>query len=204
MGANKKAPRTARFDRPYYERHYYNQRTAVNTRADMQRLARLIAGYVDYLELPIKRILDAGCGCGWLRAPLLRLFADANYSGLECSEYLCKRYGWKQGSIADFKSRSRFELIVCNGVLQYMDDRDAVRALSKLGRLSSGVLYFNALTSEDWRKTADRKFTDGAVYLRSARWYRTRLRRSFIEIGAGLWLRCGVGIQLWHLERTER
>jgi 2-polyprenyl-3-methyl-5-hydroxy-6-metoxy-1,4-benzoquinol methylase len=62
-----------RFDRRYYQRYYYNARTAVNSREDMRRLARLIAAHVDYLELPVRRILDAGCGCGWLRTPFRRL-----------------------------------------------------------------------------------------------------------------------------------
>jgi O-methyltransferase involved in polyketide biosynthesis len=92
-------------------------------------------------------------------------------------------------------------LITCNGVLQYLDDRAAARALANLARLSSGVLYFNALTSEDWQRNADRTVTDGDVHLRSATWYRSRLQRRFFEIGGGFWLRRGIGVALWSLER---
>jgi hypothetical protein len=200
--ASRRAAPGGRFDRQYYQRFYYNTRTAVNTRGDMQRLARFIAAYLRYLELPVRRILDAGCGCGWLRAPFGRLLPEATYTGLEYSEYLCNRHGWTQGSIDSFRSARRFELITCNGVLQYLDDRSAARALANLGRLSSGVLYFNALTAEDWRHIADRALTDGDVHIRDAGWYRTRLRRSFIEIGGGLWVRRGAGVALWSLEHS--
>jgi len=192
----------ARFDRDYYRRYYLDPRTAVNSREDMRRLARLIAAYIAYLDLPVRRILDAGCGCGWLRAPFSRLLPSAAYTGLEYSDYLCRRYGWTQGSLDRYVARSPFQLVVCNGVLQYLGDGPAARALANLARLSDGVLYFNALTSEDWTSNADRRRTDGEVHLRPARWYRARLQRSFLEIGAGLWLRRGLGIPLWQLERA--
>jgi SAM-dependent methyltransferase len=196
-----KAVGNVRFDRRYYQRYYLNSRTAVNTREEMRGLARLIAAYAGYLEIPVQRILDAGCGCGWLRVPFSRLFPDAKYTGLEYSEYICERYGWTRGSIERYVSRKPFQVVVCNGVLQYLPDRSAARALASLARLSNGVLYFNALTTEDWARNADRRRTDGDVYLRPAGWYRARLRRSFHEIGGGLWLRRGLGIPLWELER---
>lgn len=201
MAANKRAT-AARFNRDYYRRYYLDPRTAVNSRRDMLRLARFIAAYLAYLELPVGRILDAGCGCGWLRSPFRRLMPSASYTGLEVSEYLCQRHGWTRGSLDRYASRKPFQLIVCNGVLQYLEDKAAARALANLARLSDGVLYFNALTLEDWRSNADRECTDGDVCLRPAHWYQARLRRSFVEIGAGLWLRRGLGVSLWQLERV--
>ena len=60
------------FDLEYYQRFYFNRRTAVTSKAEMRARARLIAGCVDYVGLPVAKILDAGCGVGLLRAPLLR------------------------------------------------------------------------------------------------------------------------------------
>ncbi len=201
MAATRRAGE-ARFDRDYYRRYYLDPRTAVNSREDMRRLARFIAAYLGYLDLPVRRILDAGCGCGWLRAPFRRHLPSATYTGLEYSDYLCRRYGWARGSIDRYAARKRFQLIICNGVLQYLEDRQAARALANLARLSDGLLYFDALTCEDWKSNADRRRTDGDVRLRPAQWYRVRLRRSFLEIGAGLWLRRGLGVPLWQLERA--
>ena len=84
-------------------------------------------------------MLDAGCGIGLLRAPLMRAFPRAQYTGLEYSEYLCQRYGWTQGSLADWRA-DPFDLVVCYDVLQYLDDRTAARAIANLGRLTRGVL----------------------------------------------------------------
>jgi hypothetical protein len=63
------------------------------------------------------------------------------------------------------------------------------------------VLYFSALTTEDWRKNCDRSRTDGAVYLRNGEWYRRRLLRAFKPIGLGLWLKRGYQLIQWELEK---
>ena len=119
---------STRFDRDYYRRFYYDSRTAVTSRAEMRARARLIGAYADHIGLPVRRMLDAGCGIGLLRAPLLRAFPKARYTGLEYSEYLCRRYGWTQGSLADFTA-DPFDLVVCYDVMQYLDDRTAARAI---------------------------------------------------------------------------
>ena len=83
------------FDQDYYQRFYYNPRTAVTSRAEMRARGRMIAACVEYVGLPVKSILDAGCGVGLLKSPLTRAFPGAEYVGLEYSEYLCRRYGWR-------------------------------------------------------------------------------------------------------------
>ena len=88
-----------RFGREYYQRYYFDPRTAVATRREMQARARLIVALTAHAALPVRRILEAGCGTGMLRAPLARLLPRARYTGLETSNYLCRRYGWEHGSI---------------------------------------------------------------------------------------------------------
>jgi hypothetical protein len=134
------------------------------------------------------------------RKPLQRAFPRATYTGLEYSEYLCKRYGWEHGMLQSYRPGGVFDLVVCYDVLQYLDDRAAAGALANLGRLCRGILYFTALTKRDWLENCDRSRTDSLVHLRSADWYRTRLRRSFREIGAGFWMRRGAPLTVWELE----
>jgi len=189
-----------RFDHDYYHRYYYDPRTAVTSRREMQRRATLIAAYAEHVGMPVRRILDAGCGTGLLRAPLKRLMPQAAYTGLESSEYLCERYGWQQGQIESFRTATPFDLVICYDVLQYLDRSAARRALDNLARLCRGVLYFTALTRGDWQHNCDRTRTDPNVHLRSARWYRTELRRRFNEAGCGFWLRRGAPLVLWELE----
>ncbi len=190
----------ARFDREYYRRFYYDPRTAVISRAEVRARARLIAAFADHIGLPVRRILDAGCGTGALRAELVRHFPRASYAGIETSDYLCARYGWQHVRIEQFRSAQLFDVVVCYDVLQYLDDRAAARALASLARASRALLYFSALTLADWRYHCDRRRTDPEVCLRPAEWYRKRLRRSFREAGAGFWIRRGAPLSLWELE----
>jgi SAM-dependent methyltransferase len=188
------------FDRDYYRRYYFDPRTAVANRREMGARARLIAAMTEHAGLPVRRILEAGCGTGMLRSALKRLLSRAHYTGLETSEYLCERFGWEHGRIEQYRSRAQFDLVICYDVLQYLDDRAAARALANFGRLCRGVLYFSALTSYDLKHNADPERTDANVHLRSAHWYRTRLRRQFREAGLGFWLRRGAPLTLWELE----
>ena len=189
------------FDAGFYERYYRNARTRVASRADAGRLGHFICGYAAYLGFTVKRVLDAGCGIGLLRAPVRECFPRARYVGLETSEYLCSRYGWTRGSIADYRPRASFDLVLCHDVLQYLPDAEAEKALANLGRLCRGALYFSVLTAEDWRRNADRSRTDSNVRLRPAGWYKSRLLRQFHPLGGGLLARRGFDPLMWELER---
>jgi SAM-dependent methyltransferase len=188
------------FDQDYYQRFYYNPRTAVTSRAEMRARGRMIAACVEYVGLPVKSILDAGCGVGLLKAPLTRAFPAARYVGLEYSEYLCKRYGWRQGSVATLRTRERFDLVVCYDVLQYLGVPEARRAIANLARVCRGVLYFGALTTEDWRENCDQSRTDRIPGLRPGAWYRRELKRAFRPLGCGVWLKRDVNLTLWDLD----
>jgi 2-polyprenyl-3-methyl-5-hydroxy-6-metoxy-1,4-benzoquinol methylase len=188
------------FDQDYYQRFYYNPRTAVTSRAEMRARGRMIAACVEYVGLPVKSILDAGCGVGLLKAPLTRAFPAAQYVGLEYSEYLCKRYGWRQGSVASLRTRERFDLVVCYDVLQYLDVPEARRAIANLSRVCRGALYFGALTTEDWRENCDQSRTDRIPGLRPGAWYRRELKRAFRPVGCGVWLKRNVNLALWDLD----
>jgi 2-polyprenyl-3-methyl-5-hydroxy-6-metoxy-1,4-benzoquinol methylase len=188
------------FDRHYYRRFYFDPRTAVASRAEVLARARLIIGCVQYLGVPVGKILDAGCGIGQLRTPLRRVFKRAHYLGLEYSDYLCRRYGWRQGTIESFRTRERFDLVICYDVLQYLSAPAARRAIANLARLCRGALYFGALTREDWRENCDQTRTDPITGLRSGDWYRRELSRAFRPIGCGMWLKRDLPVTLWNLD----
>jgi 2-polyprenyl-3-methyl-5-hydroxy-6-metoxy-1,4-benzoquinol methylase len=189
-----------RFGRDYYQRFYRNARSSVTSQAEMTARANLIAAYVKHIDCPVGSVLDAGCGLGLMRTALLRALPGATYVGLEYSEYLCQKYGWLNGSIADYRPRQPFDLVVCYDVLQYLDDASAAKAMRNFANLCRGVLFFSALTRRDWRENADQRRTDPAVTMRTAEWYCTRLRRHFRQIGAGFWIRRGAPLVTWELE----
>jgi predicted TPR repeat methyltransferase len=194
---------TARFGPAYFRKFYLNAATRVVTPAEMRVRARLIAAILAQAGIPVRSILDAGCGLGLLRKPFAAVLPRARYTGLEASDYLCARYGWTRGSVTDYAPRKPSDLTVCYDVLQYLGDREAARAIANLGRLTRAALYVSALTREDWRQNCDRTRTDRDVYLRPGDWYRARLKRHFRYLGFGVWLRKGVTPLLWDMERAR-
>jgi predicted TPR repeat methyltransferase len=107
---------SARFGKQFYDRYYRNRRTRVVSRAEMARRAELIAAFVRHGELPVRRILDAGCGLGLMRSALLRRLRGA-LCGLEASPYLCDRFdgSWVAASWRHPRPRP----VVCYDVPQY-------------------------------------------------------------------------------------
>jgi 2-polyprenyl-3-methyl-5-hydroxy-6-metoxy-1,4-benzoquinol methylase len=189
------------FDSAYFQKYYFTAATRVTSAAEMRGRARLIAAILRHAQVPVRRILDAGCGIGLLRKPFAEVLPRARFVGLEASQYLCTRYGWVPGSIIDFAPRTPSDLVICYDVLQYLDDRDAARAIANLANLTKAALYISALTREDWRENCDRTLTDRAVHLRPGDWYRRRLRKRFRYLGFGVWLRKDATAILWDMER---
>jgi 2-polyprenyl-3-methyl-5-hydroxy-6-metoxy-1,4-benzoquinol methylase len=189
------------FSAAYFRRFYLSAATRVVTAAEMHSRAALIASALRQCQIPVRRILDAGCGIGLLRGPFKEFLPRARYVGLETSEYLCSRFNWTFGSIVDFAARKPYDLVICYDVLQYLPDEEAARAIVNLSLLSRGALYVSALTTEDWRENCDRSRTDRAVHLRAGAWYRRRLNKWFRYVGFGIWVRKNVTAILWEMER---
>lgn len=197
-----KAKSAALFGSAYFRKFYLNTASRVITPNEMRVRARLIAAILAQAAIPVRSIIDAGCGIGLLRKPFADVLPRAGYLGLEASDYLCTRYGWTRGSVIDYSPKKPADLVVCYDVLQYLGDRDAARAIANFSRLTRAALYVSALTREDWRENCDRSRTDRAVHLRTGDWYRRRLRRNFRYLGFGVWLQKGVTALLWDMERT--
>ena len=191
----------APFGAAYFRKYYFDPATRVTSAAEMRGRALLIAAILRHARIPVRRILDVGCGIGLLRKPCAAALPRARYAGLEASPYLCARYGWTKGSVTDFSPRTPSDLVICYDVLQYLGDRDASRAIANLAKLTRAALYVSALTREDWRENCDRTRTDRAVHLRPKDWYRRRLRARFNYLGFGVWLRKDSTAILWDMER---
>jgi 2-polyprenyl-3-methyl-5-hydroxy-6-metoxy-1,4-benzoquinol methylase len=170
------------------------------TPAAVRRQAQFIAAYLKHLEVPVRHILDMGCGTGMLLRALGRAFPKAGVRGVEFSDYLCETYGWMQGSVVDVDAGEGADLVVCNDVLGYLNDSECARALDNLARHTLGALYLGVLTREDLA-LCDPVRTDSAQTARPLAWYRRRLARAFMPVGGGLFLRRPENVTVWHLER---
>ena len=189
------------FDKAYYDRFYGHPGFRVADRQSIARLGNMVCAYLKHLELTVESVLDLGCGLGYWRPVIRRHFPAADYTGVEASDYLCRKYGWVPGSVVDYRADEPGDLVICQGVLQYLNARDARRAIANLGRLTRGALYLEALTERDWKEKCEQSVTDGDVYLRSADFYLRALGKSFVSAGGGLFLPRDSGAVLFDLER---
>ncbi|MEZ5664116.1 MAG: class I SAM-dependent methyltransferase [Burkholderiaceae bacterium] len=183
------------FDEAYYERFYFNPKTRVVDREHFERLGNFVCSYVKYLGVPVRRVLDVGCGIGLWRDVVYANFPQARYRGVELSPYLCGRMGWEQGSVVDYRSQSPFDVVICQGVLGYLNPPDLALALRNLGVLCQGVLYLEVATREDYeRDVIDDTLSDPRLFRHRAQRIRDGLQPNFREMGGGLWLsdRCDV------------
>ena len=195
---NKKA--RSRFDEAYYRRYYCNANTRVATPTELARLGDFVCSYLKHLRQPVARVLDVGCGLGRWQGVLRDHFPRARYTGVEISDYACQRYGWQKGSVVTFRARTPFDLVICQGVLQYLANRDASLAVRNLDSLCRGALFLEVLTSEDWTDICDKRRTDGNVYLRTTAWYRRQLRPYFVNAGGGVFISRRAPLALYALE----
>jgi 2-polyprenyl-3-methyl-5-hydroxy-6-metoxy-1,4-benzoquinol methylase len=189
------------FDQAYYQRFYFDKKTSVADPAHIDRLGAFVCSYLKFLRVPVRRVLDVGCGIGLWRELMARHYPQAQFQGVEVSPYLCERYGWQQGSVVDFKARTPFDVVICQGVLPYLNADDARLAMRNLARLCKGALYVEAIAQEDWeRDYVDETLTDGAQFRHPAQLYKQSLADGFIEMGGGLWLSRQAQLPVFALE----
>ena len=199
-----KSADAALFDEAYYQRFYFDKKTKVVDPQHAERLGAFVCSYLRYLRVPVRRVLDVGCGIGLWRDIVARHFPQARWHGVEFSEYLCQRYGWERGSVVDFKARQPFDLVICQGVLPYLSPADLNVALDNLGRLSCGALYLEAVTREDYaRGVLDEDLTDPRIFRHRAGAFRRGLARHFHELGGGVWLSRSAEVPLFELEYAQ-
>ena len=188
------------FDKRYYDRFYGRNRPRRREIEDTEKLCEFVCAYLRYIAQPVRRVLDLGCGLGLWREAIAARFPKAKYHGVEYSRYLCDEYGWEEGSVVDYSSSRRFDLVVCQDTVQYLADKQASIAIRNLGRLTRGALYFSAPSRRDWQQSVDPDISDSDVFRRPADWYRQRLSKSFRNLGGGLFLHREADCVLWELE----
>ncbi|WP_395023687.1 class I SAM-dependent methyltransferase [Comamonas odontotermitis] len=191
------------FDEAYYQRFYFDKKTSVVDPAHAARLGAFVCSYLQYVRVPVRRVLDVGCGIGLWRDAIAEHFPSASYHGVELSEYLCQRYGWERGSVVDYQHAGGepFDLVICQGVLPYLSPTDLKLALDNLARLSCGALYVEAVAREDYeRDIIDDTLTDPRLFRHRAALYRRGLAQGFTELGGGVWLSRRAEVPLFALE----
>jgi len=196
-------PRT--YDRAYFDKYSRAADTRVRSAAEMARMVRFVLHTADYvLGRPVRSVLDVGAGEGnWLPV-LRRLRPSIGYQGVDPSEYAVRRFGARRNvllgdvaSLDDLPLRDGYDLVVANGVLNYLSPDELRAALPRLTRRADGMLYLEIFTDTD-DITGDTRFG----HRESAAWYRRELRRAgLVGLGMHCYLRRELEGRLAALER---
>ncbi|MCL2448532.1 MAG: class I SAM-dependent methyltransferase [Polyangiaceae bacterium] len=191
-----------RFDAAYFRRFYELRRSRVYGAEQIDHLAHGVVGFVRWFGGEIERVLDVGAGIGlwgdWFRANL----PDVEYRAIDVSEYACARYGHERRDISAWRGRRKYDLVVCQGVLPYLEAAACERAIANMAAMCRGFLYLEAITARDLRDVCDRSCTDIRVHARTAAFYRKELAAHFEPIGCGLHHVRGGDKLFYELERA--
>lgn len=191
-----------RFDAAYYRR-YYGGSDRVHGAREIAHLAAGVAGLAAWLGVDVRSVLDVGAGPGLWRRWFRRHRPEVRYRTVDVSPHACRVYGHERRDISRWRGDGAYDLVVFQSVLQYLEDRGAARAIDHVGRMCRGLLYLETVTLED-TPSLDLERTDTNIHVRPAAWYRARLARHFVQVGAGLWAARRARLPLYALEVPER
>jgi len=194
------APPERVFDTTYYERFYGDPKTRVYSAQEHVALADYVFSFAKWNQLEIHRVLDVGAGIGLWKHLIERRYPDIDYTGTELSAAMCQAHGYKKIDIARWRDRKKYDLIICQGVLQYLPNADVAPAIANIAAMARGLVYFEALTRADLRERADVDRTDTDVYLRNGSYYRKIFAEHFVAVGAGLHWPKQMELPFWELD----
>ncbi len=123
-----------RFDTAYYARFYEDPSTRVHDAAQIAKLGRAISGFAEWFGLPMSSVLEVGAGTGLLRDWFRGEYPGIDYLSTEISEYAAQTFGHERLDITKGVPKRSFDLVICQGVLPYLDDASCERALVNLAR----------------------------------------------------------------------
>jgi predicted TPR repeat methyltransferase len=192
--------RFRRFDEAYYHRFYEAPQTRVVSAEEHHHLARFVFSFAEYNKIEMKSVLDIGAGVGLWKHWVEKHHKDVAYTGTEVSAVMCKKHGFQHRDIARWRDRKKHDLIICQGVLQYLPDPDVAPAIANMAAMSRGLVYVEVATRGDLRDRADKARTDTDIYVRNGSYYRGILAKHFTSVGCGLWWAKDQPPPFWELE----
>jgi hypothetical protein len=179
--------RFRRFDEAYYLRFYEDPKSRVVSPEGHAALAEFVFAFCRWNNLELKSVLDIGAGIGLWKGWFEKHAPEVKYTGTEVSHAMCAKHGFLHRDIARWRDRKKHDLIVCQGVLQYLPDPDVAPAIANIAAMSRGLVYVEVTTRTDLRERCDRDRTDSDIFVRNGSYYRGILSKHLLNVGAGLW-----------------
>lgn len=190
----------SQFDAEFFERFY--SKTPMHSRKKIETLASAVHELCKWWDAPVRSVLDVGAGVGYWSDWYRSNFKNVSVLSVDASEHACKKYGHELRDISAWSPRKKYDLVVCQSVLQYLDDGHARSAIKNLALATKNILFFEVPTKKDLVQNVDRAVTDMEIYARTGSWYHHELSRKFIQAGAGLWVSKSSAVVLYELEAS--
>ncbi len=175
----------------------------MHSRRKIETLATAVHEYCRWWDIPVRSVLDIGAGVGYWSDWYRKNHKNSKVLSVDISKHACQKYGHELRDISEWAPSRKFDLVICQSVLQYLNDRAARRAIKNIAKATGHVLFFEVPTKADLRHNVDRNVTDFEIYARSGEWYRNELKKFFRQAGAGLWIAKNSTIVLYELEGTN-
>jgi 2-polyprenyl-3-methyl-5-hydroxy-6-metoxy-1,4-benzoquinol methylase len=174
--------RFRRFDEAYYHRFYESKETRVTSPEETAHLCEFVFSFAKYNKVEMKSVLDIGAGIGLWKHWIEKHAKGTQYVGTEVSQAMCKKHGYQHRDIARWRDRKKHDLIVCQGVLQYLPDPDVAPAVANIAAMSRGLVYIEVTTRQDLRETIDTVRSDTDIYVGCGLWWAKDRPPPFFEL----------------------
>lgn len=194
---------TLQFDDAYYRRFYLDPSTRVYDRARHASLVQGVVSFIEWFGVELRTVLDVGAGLGWWGRWLRTHRKGVRVTSTELDPRICKKYGHQQADITAWRSDQQFDLVVCQGVLPYLNRAQVGLAIENLAAMTGRFLYVEAITKEDFASAIDAERTDLRVTLHPVSVYRKALKPHFREVGCGLYARRDAEVPFFALEAQQ-
>jgi len=172
----------------------------MHSRRKIETLASAVHELCNWWDIPVRSVLDIGAGVGYWSDWYRKKHQKVKVVSVDVSEHACNKYGHELRDISVWAPEKKFDLVICQSVLQYLNDRSAKSAIKNLAKATKHVLFFEVPTKSDLKHNVDRDVTDFEIYARTGAWYRRELATQFKQAGAGLWIAKSSTVVLYELE----
>jgi len=195
-----------RYDARYFDKWYRDPAHRVRTPSEFNRQVDFVLHLAEWvLERPVARVLDVGCGEGQWGVALRRRRPKLTYVGVDPSRWAVEKHGARRGvrlgGITDLDvvidAGEQFDLVLCVGMLNYLDAATLRTGLRQVARRCAGLAYLEL-------------FAKGDAYIgdtdwptpKPAAWYKSTLQSAgFVPVGMQCYVTRADADRLSALER---
>lgn len=186
-------PPFSRFEEDYWQRMYGELNTmdgVVNAAA----YGKYMKSLCELMEISVVNLADFGFGLGYLLREVVRYLKPSRLFLLDPSQYACdqlRKKKWLNSYLYHLENTplqkmkipaQKFELGLCNSILQYIPDKEMDRVVKKMAT-SCQYLFFAVPTLEDYdAMRAENGFEDPWAFQRDRHYYQDVLAPHFTQV----------------------